>query len=80
MGVALSLATGALLSLSKSDQAGAVIGAVTGVLMGMINPIVSIILALALFPSSLIVVVASGALGALIGLKLFAKLVQPKKP
>ena len=80
MGVALSLATGALLSLSKSDQAGAVIGAVTGVLMGMINPIVSIILALALFPSSLMVVVASGALGALIGLKLFAKLVQPKKP
>ena len=79
MGVALSLAFSALLSLSIGNEAGAVIGSVTGVLMGMINPIVGVILALALFPFSLALMVVGGAIGSLIALKLSAKLVPPEK-
>lgn len=79
MGVVFSLAFSTLFGLSGATEAGTIIGAVTGVLMGMINPIVGIVLALALFPFSLIVIVLGSAIGSFIALKLFTKLLPSEK-
>ncbi len=74
MGVTLSLAFSSMLGLTGATEAGTIIGAVTGVLMGMINPVVGIVLTLALFPFSLILVVLGGVVGSFVSVKLFAKL------
>ncbi len=74
MGVTLSLAFCTLFGLSGLAETGTNIGAVTGILMGMINPIVGIILAFAMFPLSQFSVTIGAIVGTFVGLKLFAKL------
>jgi len=78
MGVCLSLAVSAAFGLSGSTEAGTVIGAVTGILMGMINPVVGIILAIAMFPLNLTLLIVGGVFGSFVALKLFSS-VAPKE-
>ena len=79
MGMSLSLAFSTIFGLSGSNEAGVVIGSVTGILMAMVNPIVGVVLAFALFPLNLISVVIGGAIGSFVAIKIFAKFNPPVK-
>lgn len=74
MGAVLSLLISTLFGISENTEVGAIIGSVTGVLMGMINPIIGVVLAFALFPLSQFSIVIGAVIGALVGHKVTAKL------
>jgi H+/Cl- antiporter ClcA len=78
-GVCLSLAVTAIFGLSGSTEAGTIIGSVTGALMSMINPVVGIVLALAMFPISLVSLIVAAAVGSFIAIKFFKQLESSKK-
>lgn len=79
MGISLSLAFSTIFGLSGSNETGVVIGSVTGILMAMVNPIVGVVLAFALFPFNLVSVVIGGAIGSFVAIKIFAKFNPPVK-
>ena len=74
MATALSLTIDAVFSLSGATHTGAIIGGSSGILLAMTNPLVGIVLAFSLFPLKLFLVSAAGALGAVVGMRIFTKL------
>jgi H+/Cl- antiporter ClcA len=76
-GVVLSLAISTAFHLTGHDESGTIIGATSGLLVAMTNPIAGIILSFSLFPLSLLPVLTAGAIGAVVGNRVFARL-KPK--
>ena len=72
----MSLLVGEL--ASDFGGAGATAGAIGGILAAMTSPVLGLVMVLSLLPAKLLGVGVTGAAGAFVGTKLFARLIPPE--